>query len=359
MVPVNTGIGEFHGSILKGQRMTTVISKRIRKVRMNPAQGDHIARLIPIEGPSHDEPAYRLLEGDVVKAVKVTEVSEAGSVPHVKITNMLDARLFLVDGQELIGAKQNRMLNTDVLVPAGATLNVPVSCIEAGRWRYTAADFSAGKAASYRVRRRKSRRVHESLRRAGRHDADQHEVWQEVDEELAQAKASSRTSALRDAYAARQKELVEFRRKLKIPPQAVGMAVFCGTEFRGLDLFDRHTTLRYFWESLVDSYAIDWLGRPVEMGSTGPPQIENETISRVLNQAAEASWESFESPGEGQDYRLATTTLNGSALVWDEQVVLHLQLFPHDPKDDEQSARRRRPRRPLRRHARFTDTAFT
>ena len=50
--------------------------------------------------------------------VQITEVNEAGSVPTLKVANMADRPLLLLDGEELVGAKQNRILNTTVLVAA-------------------------------------------------------------------------------------------------------------------------------------------------------------------------------------------------------------------------------------------------
>jgi hypothetical protein len=40
----------------------------------------------------------------------------------------------LLDGEELIGAKQNRALNLTILAPAKQVIVIPVSCVEAGRW---------------------------------------------------------------------------------------------------------------------------------------------------------------------------------------------------------------------------------
>ena len=51
----------------------------------------------------------------------VTEVSESGSVPTLLLDNTADEALFLLDGEELIGAKQNRILNTTILIAAGST----------------------------------------------------------------------------------------------------------------------------------------------------------------------------------------------------------------------------------------------
>ena len=121
--------------------------------------------------------------------VQVTEISEGGSVPELQVENKLDVRVFLMDGQELVGAKQNRILNTDVLVPAMSTVKIPVSCVEQGRWHHNSPSFSSGKSASHRTRSAKLARVHQNLKSQGKHDADQGAVWSEVAESLKQSGA--------------------------------------------------------------------------------------------------------------------------------------------------------------------------
>ena len=104
--------------------MTPAIAERTGSVRLDSAQGKDGFQLVPILGVSLDQPEYRLLDGGTLRAVNITEISSAGSVPELKVENTLNTRVFLMDGQELIGAKQNRILNTDVLVPA-RTVKLP------------------------------------------------------------------------------------------------------------------------------------------------------------------------------------------------------------------------------------------
>ena len=52
----------------------------------------------------------------------------------------------LFDGEELKGAKQNRILNTTILIAAGSSLDVPVSCTEQGRWSYASREFDESEA---------------------------------------------------------------------------------------------------------------------------------------------------------------------------------------------------------------------
>jgi hypothetical protein len=45
-------------------------------------------------------------------------VSEGGSVPHLLFINDAMRPVLLLDGEELVGAKQNRVLNLTVLAAA-------------------------------------------------------------------------------------------------------------------------------------------------------------------------------------------------------------------------------------------------
>jgi len=305
--------------------MPEAISNRAKTVSPDHSQGQKL-KFVPILGRSHDQPPYELLRQETLTSVVVTEISQSGSVPELQVENKLDVRVFLMDGQELVGAKQNRILNTDVLVPAQATLKIPVSCVEQGRWHHNSPSFSSGKSVNHRTRSAKLSRVHQSLKSEGRHDADQSAVWNEVAASLHDSGASSSTMALSAAYIKREGDLIEFRTSLQLPTEAVGVAVFHGGKFQGLDLFDRHSTLKYFWESLVDSYAIDLLEAPVDPAQ--PESDEGQVIRSTLDRAIAAKWESFNPPGDGKEWRMEESDLAAASLVWNDEVVVHLQVFP-------------------------------
>jgi hypothetical protein len=114
------------------------------------------------------------------------------------------------------------------------------------------------------------------------------------------------------------------------------------------DLFDRHSTLQLFWESLIDSYAFDWLGAQVE-ASAGKPGEEikfQAELKKISRRVAVHSWEAFAPPGEGRDFRLQSRSCSGAALVWDDRTVLHLQVFPRQPGKQAPSPYRPRIHRP-------------
>ncbi len=306
--------------------MLDCLEKRVRDLKSDKTQGKRLS-VIPILGPSRDVPAYSLLTPANYQQVQISEIDESGSVPVLKVVNETDTMVFLMDGQELLGAKQNRILNTDVLVPAKGSIKIPVSCVEQGRWSHQSALFSPGKSASHRTRSAKAQRVHQSLREKRGHDADQHAVWQEVAETMQSAEVASPSGALHKAYQERERDLDAFRNEVRLPDSTVGVAIYHRDQFLGLDLFDRESTLKYFWNALADSYAIDVLHEPVEGGQPAST-AQGEVVSQLLHRAAVGNWEVFETPGEGRDYRLDDKDYAGASLVWGDEAVVHLQLFP-------------------------------
>ena len=95
------------------------------------------AVIVPhLAGPLVAEAAEAdLLEEAIARgATEVAELDEAGRVARVQGAHGGDRLLLLLDGEELVGAKQNRIVNLTILVAAGQSLHIPVSCVEAGRW---------------------------------------------------------------------------------------------------------------------------------------------------------------------------------------------------------------------------------
>lgn len=325
--------------------MRQLISHYLSSLHLASPIGERVV-VIPIRlaepAAAVPDPLYDVLCDRTLDRVQVTEVSKEGVVGRLRVINRMPQRLFLLDGQELVGAKQNRILNVDVLVPAEAELIVPVSCVEQGRWSAVSPAFTPGKAASRRTRQRKAERVQASLHADRGYDAGQAQVWDEVGEVLALNSAPSATGALSDAYAVAEGKMAEHRRLLQ-PPEADsdtrGMAVLIGGRFAGLDLFDRPETLRHFWPSLIDSYLLE-LASPAGAVADATATQAGGTVElrAVLDAAACAPWESFRSPGEGTDLRVRHDRLVGSALTWnssstrsmDDGRVIHLQLFPRD-----------------------------
>ena len=97
--------------------------------------------------------------------IQVKELNEAGSVNHLLVLNLSTQYVFMMDGDILAGAKQNRVVNTSILLAPESKTDIPVSCVESGRWRHVSASFSpTDYAAPSSLRMDKARQVRLSLK---------------------------------------------------------------------------------------------------------------------------------------------------------------------------------------------------
>ncbi len=98
--------------------------------------------------------------------VGVTEKPQA-SVPTLLVINRAPLPILILDGEELVGGLQNRVVNTTLLVPAASTLELDLSCVPHGRWHPSATDaFSPGEAVYPTLRRQKAEHGRASVCRA-------------------------------------------------------------------------------------------------------------------------------------------------------------------------------------------------
>ncbi len=144
--------------------------------------------------------AYITLDEALPRGLRITETSDSGSVPELFVENPTDSSALLYDGEELVGAKQNRILNVSVLVDADAKLPIPVSCVEQGRWsRQSDAFGSATHISHSHLRRRKAETLAAQPLARG---VAQGEVWDEVRDKQDRMGVRSRTAANRDTFEA-------------------------------------------------------------------------------------------------------------------------------------------------------------
>jgi len=69
--------------------------------------------------------------------IKITEVDEFGSVPTLIAINEGSIPILLLQGEEVEGAMQNRVLNTTIMLKEHSKTMIPVTCTEEGRWSYS------------------------------------------------------------------------------------------------------------------------------------------------------------------------------------------------------------------------------
>lgn len=306
------------------------IANCLGELSVGSPQSVHNLTMIPILADTAFEPDYLLLDEALEKDVmEISEVSDDGEIPSLKVLNKGAQRVLMLDGEELLGAKQNRILNVTVLAPANSTIYIPVSCVEAGRWRHQSREFrSAGRAHYAEGRARKARSVNQTMRESGSRRGSQGEVWGNISMKAERMGVYSDTSASDKMYADRRLDLDKYLDAIRDVPNQVG-AIFSVTGFTsGIDLFDSNKALKGSLNKLVESYALD----AVDQASTGKREKVEVDTGKILNQIKNAKGKSYPGVGLGEDYRFDDGELSGGALIADERV-MHLCAF-HIPDSE-------------------------
>ncbi|MEJ2722624.1 MAG: hypothetical protein P8181_16020 [bacterium] len=290
-----------------------------------PATGGALT-VWPVMGSNGHRGDYTLLSTAIEKgSAKVTEVSEGAQVPVIEIENIGDVPLLGIQGEEFVGAKQNRTLNVSVLAAPGTT-RIPVTCVEQGRWQAGMRRFGSGMHEYSALRRLKAEMTSRSRKTAGdaavRFAADQSRVWSEVLRASAEHGVHSPTMAMNELYSSgkMKRTLNGIIEGVQLPGDSRGVVVALGGRMQGVDLFETEETFAVVWPGLLRSYAFGALG--VEK-STPPP---TEAAESFVAAPRGLTWSATPSVGLGEDVRWESKTHLATALVWEERF-LHAALF--------------------------------
>lgn len=284
---------------------------------------------------------YLLLAQAVEAGTAVVEEIGHGTVPGLRIHNRGEKPVLLVDGEHLLGVKQNRVLNATILVPEKTALDVPVSCVEAGRWGVPLSEARpTSPALFFSTRAVTARTVTDSLRRDGMHMADQSAVWEGVDRTLHAVGAASPTSAMHAAYEQRADDIGGYLKRLPRQPGQTGVVAAVAGRVMCADLFDRPETLEGLWDRLIPSYAVEALawgeghasgapggGKATDAAEAGSAEAGSaEAAAAFLRSARSAEVTAHGAVGRGTDLRITDRGLVGAALEV-EGSILHMELF--------------------------------
>ena len=260
-------------------------------------------------------------------AARVTEISESGSVPQLLFRNLGDQAVFLLDGEELVGAKQNRILNITILAPAGKDTIIPVSCVESGRWRHSSSDFASASRAQFSASRaKKAARVSESLAFCAEARSDQGEVWGDIDIKMRRLDGHSATSAVEKVFADHEEKLGQYVARLGCVEAQLGAVFTVKGRLAGMELFDNAITCGLLMPKIIRSYALDAID-PGYRGSLNPAIA---SPGELLKCVTESRYSTHKAVGEGEDLRFDSTPGIAGGALFARDRIIHACVFIND-----------------------------
>ena len=271
-----------------------------------------------IQGEPKERTYLTLPEALEVEGVAISEIGGTGIVSQIGIKNSLACPVLLIDGEELVGAKQNRVVNTTILVAAQSDVIIPVSCTEQGRWHRNSAHFDdSGVVLPPSVRGRKMASVSRSMRETREHSSDQGDVWDAISEFSAAAGKKSTTRAMRDVFAGFQPQIAEFQAALAPVEGQVGFFAIIGGRVSGLDFVSCTDAYQRLAPKLVAGYAVEALVH----GGLDADLADLEEAQWFLDELDQCQEERFPGVSLGKEYRYQGAGIIGTALAQDGQVI--------------------------------------
>ena len=311
--------------------MTEIIKNYMDQIQIGAEQSYKNLAIFPVLSDHFMPFDYLTLDEALSKnLIEVVEIDEDGSVPDLKVINKSDRMVLILDGEELVGAKQNRIVNTTILIPAKETVLIPVSCVEEGRWSYDTERFhSEERIMAPMMRAMKTRQVNYSVRQSGNFRSDQGAIWNEISAKASRRQAESDSMAMAEIYKKERLAIDDYLENFAMVDSQIGAIFLINGKVVGMDCFGKAETFEKTFKKIVESYAldaIDWYDEKVGSKSS------KTKVNNFLKTADDAQVEIHPSVGLGSDCRLDSNKCTGFALSHEDQV-LHLSVFAREAED--------------------------
>lgn len=294
--------------------------------------------------------------------VSITELEGGASVNDLLVHNKGTLPVLLYEGEEILGAQQNRVFDISILVAAESKTPVPVSCVEQGRWdgsKHREAFRPSPQSADPRMRKLKNKRARMSFAAGSEARADQGEVWREVAGRSAELDAHSPTAAMSAIYESHRDRLGEIRKSVRLHDGQCGSVAVIDGRIAMLDYAGRADVFAALQPALLEGYALDALAaerREAEaefrFDAVDVGTVRGFTLLACDSPAATRG----RGPGVGETAHFGTNGVEGSALLHGGELI-QLTAFPSDDGDGADGAAGSGPsagriRRPSRRRGR-------
>lgn len=249
-----------------------------------------------------------LKEGLKMGLVKIEECDNS-NIEQVKLKNNSISPLILLDGEEIAGSLQNRIISQTMIIAPKSEIKIPVNCSEKGRNTYKSEFHYSNYMANSNTRRKKV---------YNKNKLRQNVVWSSIDDLEKDKNTCSKTNALRDSYEKNKYDIDSYLKHFKMENNQIG--VICIVENKvGLEIFNNHSLYEKYNEMLLRSYIID-------SSNKEKINISNKELENILDSINDDSFIKKEAVGLGKYYKISNSYGNGHILIYENNMV-HTSFF--------------------------------
>ena len=279
------------------------IQSVIESVRTKPVQQHQNLAVVPLVKENGHDLEFLVLEEALKAGGLIIKEAKSQSVPVLELENKTGKEVVLIAGEYLIGGGQNRTLAVSLYLAPEYTGEIPVHCVQHGRWQRTSEGFSYGGHVTSGIKSSKTQQA----------------VWDSVTTTMNMTGSRSGSEDYDEIRSQKEAELESVTSRFKPVANQVGLMTIIGINGGKkfvVDLFDKPDTMQKHYDKIIEAHALEGLPHRNSKFEVSQDEIDNFWRGLRSAQASERSKVSM-----GTDYNVSTSHGEGSALVKDGKTV--------------------------------------
>jgi hypothetical protein len=217
--------------------------------------------IYPLQGKDHNGFSPAVMD-DLLRSNQVLfRELDTPEIDEIIFENQSEYPVLMLDGEEITGSLQNRIIAHSQIIEAKSSENIPVVCVEEERWDEIGG-FKTGNCSYPQLRSIlvKSRHINGDV---------QKNIWHEITRKLTVTRTQSATSSMHDIYDNLQEEILRYVEDFdSLNHNTIGFIGTAGNRILGCDLFQNSGLYQKFERKLIRSYALDAIEHQNVRGST-------------------------------------------------------------------------------------------
>ena len=257
--------------------------------------------------------------------VQISEVNKEGLLTKLSVSNKSSDNIIILNGELIIGTqiRQDRIVDSTVLIPGYATVLINTFCGEQYRWSPRLSNtistseslyFSSGRANN-------AADINTKLSKQCR-------IWSEISEKISDFNVKSFTNSVDQIYKKKKVNVEEIVNFFKIPSEAVGVALGINNQLVNIDIFSNNCMLQIYLPKIIRSIALDSFKKISKKS-----YLKKKDVHRFLRQIHQANKQKRQvvEGALGEELQFNSESVAGSILYHKEQTV-HFSAFVKENK---------------------------
>ena len=254
----------------------------------------------------------------------IEEVSTGGSVPQLKCKNQSDHYVLILAGEEIIGAKQNRVINVPFIIGPKSETEIPVSCVEQGRWSYDTPQFCKGEHAYTDLRRKVVEDVSYNAISGLGYGSDQGRVWDDISEKETIFRRRSQTGAMNEMYSHFEEEMRDILEGFDTK-KSYGICVYINEGLAGVDIMPSSEFFSEISNDVLQGYLLE----SIRLKNEKSPFSTFRSVESFIQYTSKVPASITDGVGLGKVHNIHSKGIVGHFLKYENDFA-HGNLFPRE-----------------------------